>query len=112
MAAYKIIPSAPKRYSADKGIVPGELVLCLSDFYQTMEVEVIDIVDVLVNDEVKTYYIFQDSKKKDSNGLVGIGKLSSVETGRRYHVEACLIKGFGEGQVYPNKDEALASLRH
>lgn len=112
MAAYKIIPSAPKRYSADKGIVPGELVMCLSDFYRPMEVEVIDIVDVLVEEKVQTYYIFQDVKKKDNNGLIGIGKLSAVDTGRRYHVEACLIKGFGEGQVYPSKDEALASLRH
>lgn len=112
MTAYKIIPSAPKRYSADKGIVPGELVMCLSDFYRPMEVEVIDIVDVLVEEKVQTYYIFQDVKKKDVTGLVGIGKLSQVTNDRRYHVEACLIKSFGEGQIYPNKDEALSSLRH
>ena len=102
--------STSKKQQADLGIIPGEFVMCLSDFYRTMEVEVLDVVDVLVEEQIQTYYLFQDARKVPS--LVGIGNMSAVEDGRRYHIQAKLIKSFGEGQNYPTKEEALASLRH
>jgi len=94
----------------DQGIIPGEIVLCLSDFYRTMEVEILDVIPVLVEEQVQTHYLFQDVRKVPS--LVGIGKLFAVEDGGRYHIQACLIRSFGVGQSYPSKEEALASLRH
>jgi len=101
-----------EKHWADKGIIPGEIVRCLSDFYRTMDVEVIDILEKVVEEKVQTFYIFRDVVGKESNGLVGIGKLLLVNTDLRYHVEACLIRGFGEGQAYGSREEAIASLLH
>jgi hypothetical protein len=101
-----------QKYSADNGIIPGEIVRCLSDFHRTMDVEIIDILEKAVEGKVETFYLFRDTVDKESNGLVGIGKLSQVNTDLKYHVEACLIRSFGEGQSYASRDEAIASLRH
>lgn len=101
-----------QKYSADRGIIPGEIVRCLSNFHRTMDVEVIDIVEKPVEGKAETFYLFRDTVGKETNGLVGIGKLSVVNTDLRYHVEACLIRAFGEGQSYKFREEAIASLLH
>jgi len=92
----------------DQGIIPGEIVLCLSDFYRTMEVEILDVIPVLVEEQVQTHYLFQDVRKVPS--LVGIGKLSAVEDGGRYHIQAMSDKKFWSRSKLPVERRSFGIL--